>query len=296
MDKAICPHCKSEDVVKRGTFESQAHGKQQRYFCKSCNRKFIERTAFYRMRNTPDKITNAIDLFYRGVSTRQVQAHLGVFYPHNADHSNIYRWIVKYSKMISGFTDKLKLRVGREMQIDEVEYNRRKQADKKGIEKNWFIDTIDPDSRFMITSEFANSRGELGIKKVLYRARAKTGEQIKVITSDGYLLYPRVVKSIFGYHRFQRGELRHNVVNASRGEGFNIMIERMHNSIRQRTNPFRGFHGSVESAHAIMKGMEVYYNFIRKHLAINCCPYELATDLKLKEKNKWLELINLSYD
>lgn len=43
-----------------------------------------------------------------------------------------------------------------------------------------------------------------------------------------------------------------------------------------------------------MKGYEIYYNFITKHQTINCCPYELSTDLKLKENNKWLELIELS--
>lgn len=43
-----------------------------------------------------------------------------------------------------------------------------------------------------------------------------------------------------------------------------------------------------------MKGIEVYYNFITKHQAINCCPYELATNLKLKSNNKWIELIKLA--
>jgi hypothetical protein len=30
-----------------------------------------------------------------------------------------------------------------------------------------------------------------------------------------------------------------------------------------------GFHGSLESAKAIMKGMEIYYNFVRKHQGID---------------------------
>lgn len=35
--------------------------------------------------------------------------------------------------------------------------------------------------------------------------------------------------------------------------------------------------------------------FITKHQAINKCPYELALpNLKLKNPNKWLELIELS--
>ena len=73
---------------------------------------------------------------------------------------------------------------------------------------------------------------------------------------------------------------------------FNYKIERMHNSIRQLTQNFRGFHGSIYSANSIMKGYKVYYNFIRKHQGINCCPYELATNLILTSNNKWLELIN----
>ena len=46
------------------------------------------------------------------------------------------------------------------------------------------------------------------------------------------------------------------------------------------------------------KGTSEAYNFIRKHQAINCCPYELACP-ELKEKlnvpNKWLALIQLSH-
>jgi hypothetical protein len=56
----------------------------------------------------------------------------------------------------------------------------------------------------------------------------------------------------------------------------------------------RGFHGSISSANSILKGFEIYYNFINKHQSIKKCPYELATDLVLTQNNKWLELIQLS--
>ena len=39
---------------------------------------------------------------------------------------------------------------------------------------------------------------------------------------------------------------------------------------------------------------EIFYNFIRKHQAIGVCPYELATDIKLDNPNKWMGLIELS--
>jgi len=62
----------------------------------------------------------------------------------------------------------------------------------------------------------------------------------------------------------------------------------LHNTIRERTKIISGFHGRIESAYAIMKGLEINYNFNRKHMTLrNKTPAEL-------EKNKWLNSIKLS--
>jgi len=72
-NKIISQKCKSEKVKKRGLRQTQNRGKIQRYFCYNCKSSFVEETPFYRMRNTPQKITLCMDLFYRGISTRKVQ-------------------------------------------------------------------------------------------------------------------------------------------------------------------------------------------------------------------------------
>ena len=41
----------------------------------------------------------------------------------------------------------------------------------------------------------------------------------------------------------------------------------------------------MESAKAIIKSYEIFYNFCRKHQGINCYPYKLVTDLQFG-KNK----------
>ncbi|MDD5254310.1 MAG: DDE-type integrase/transposase/recombinase [Candidatus Nanoarchaeia archaeon] len=290
-----CPNCKSQSIRKDGKRKTENRGLIQRYKCKECGLRFVLDYGFYRMRNSPQKITCALDLFYRGVSTRKVQEHFQAFYPHNSSHKSIYKWIVKYSKKISQYTHNLKLNVGNELQIDEMEYHRRKSRNYKGVDKNWFIDVIDTKTRFMVSSNYVKSRSMNELKDVLKSAKKKTEQQVKIITTDGYMAYPQALRNSFGLHkRDAKTKITHHQVNASQGEGFNIMIERLHNNIRQRTKTFRGFHGSVESANAIMKGYEVYYNFITKHQALNKCPYELATDLKLNSENKWLELIGLS--
>lgn len=298
QNKIVCPKCNSHNVIKWCKRKTENRGLIQRYKCKDCNKCFTLDDGFFRMRNAPQKITCAVDLFYRGISTRKVQEHFQAFYPHNSSHKSIYKWIIKYAKKISKFTETLKLQVGKEIQTDEMEYHRRKQRNRKGIDKNWFVDVIDSKTRFMIASEYCKGREQKEIKNVLNRVKAKTENQIKICTTDGLVHYPKVVKSVWGYNnKLGRHNVFHNQVNASAGEGFNIMIERLHNNIRNRTKIFRGFHGSVASANSIMKGFEVYYNFITKHQAINCCPYELACP-ELKDKlnvpNKWLALIELA--
>jgi len=248
------------------------------------------------MRNHPKKITCALDLFYRGVSTRKVQEHFDAFFPHNCSNKTIYKWIIKYSKVISNYTNNLKLSIGAEVQIDEVEYHRRKTHKAKlGNEKNWFIDSICPKTKFLVASDYFKSRGMEEIKSVIKQIKIKTQVQVKVITSDGWRVYPTAIKRVYGYNnKLGKHNVYHNRVNASKGEGFNIPIERFHNNLRARTKTMRGFHGSIESANTILKGFEIYYNFITKHQTIHKCPYELATDLKLNSSNKWLELIELS--
>ncbi len=288
--KVSCPFCHSEKVVKRGKRQTQNRGLIQRYGCQDCNKRFVIDDGFFKMKNAPQKVTLCLDLFYRGVSTRKVQEHLQAFYPHNSSHKSIYKWIIKYSKMINSFTDNLKLKVGKELQVDEMEYKVKKQ-------KSWFIDCIDTETRFMVSSEFTKTREQKELKRVIKKAKDKTENQIKVCTTDGYTAYPDAVKKVFGYsNKTHRCNVFHNKVTQLKGEGFNHKVERMHSNIRARTKTFRSFHGTTETANAIMKGLEIYYNFIRKHEAIKCCPYELACP-ELKEQlglNKWLGLIQLS--
>ena len=289
-----CIKCGGE-VKKDGKRYTENRGAIQRYKCKACSHRFIEKDAFYRMRNHPNKITLCLDLFFRGISTRKIQEHLQAFYPHNSSHKTIYKWIIRYSEQISKFTDKIKVNTGAEIQVDEVEFHRRKSHKASlGVAKNWLIDSIDVKTRYAVAVDFVEHRSKENIKSVMKNIKRKS-DNVEVITTDGFMAYTKVVKKTFGYDKHTKSyKVKHNQVNASQGEGFNYPVERMHNNIRARTKVMRGFHGSVYSARTILKGMFVYYNFITKHQGINCTPASIATDLQLKADNKWLELINLS--
>ncbi len=128
VPKIKCLKCESNSIKKNGSRQTQNRGKIQRYQCKSCSYRFTKDNGFFRMRNHPKKITASIDLFFGGLSTRKVQAHLKAFFPHNCTNMTVYNWVIKYSKKISKFTDGLKLEVGCELQIDEQSHNRSRRT------------------------------------------------------------------------------------------------------------------------------------------------------------------------
>ncbi|MFA5019806.1 MAG: DDE-type integrase/transposase/recombinase [Candidatus Pacearchaeota archaeon] len=293
-----CPNCDSEEIIKRGFRYTDNRGKIQRFSCNYCHHRFVDNNSFYRMRNNDRKISLCLDLFYRGLSTREIQSHLQAFYPHNSSNVSIYKWIKKYILKIANYTDNLKINTGSYIEVDEMEYHRRKSHKKKlGVDKNWLINGIDVKTRFLISSSYFKYRSQNNIKEVLSKVKNKTGNQIKIVTTDGYTAYEKAVKRTFGYdNHLGKYNVKHNVVTQRKGEGFNIWVERLHNTIRQRTQNFRGLHGSVESAYALMKGIEIYYNFVKKHEALKGkTPSELAIpSLKFQTTNRWLELINLA--
>ena len=300
--KLSCSKCSSNNIKKDGKRKTENRGKIQRYRCNDCNFRFVIDDGFYRMRNNPNKITAGIDLYYKGVSLRKVQEHYQAFYPKNASHVSVYNWILRYSTIVSKLTDNIPIQCGNEMMSDEMEYHRRLHHQKgmKGVEQNWFVDTFDLRTRFMIIGEYMKSRINENLIKVMKKTKFKTGEQVKIVTTDGLQGYPFVLRKTFSlqspYHASSKtkSKIIHNVVIASE-RGFNHPIERLHNTIRERTKVMRGFHGCIESAYAIMKGLEINYNFNRKHMALdNKTPSEIAIPHLELGVNKWLDLIKLS--
>ena len=279
-----CRFCNSKNIIKRGKRKTENRGKVQRYYCKACKKRFTQNDGFYRMRNNPLKITCCLDMYFRGVSLRKIQDHLKAFYPHNSSHMSILRWIRKYSLMISKFTDNLEVDNSRAITFDEIEFN------TKG-KRSFFIDVMDMNSRYILSSGYYPKRGMQEVREVLRTAKKKSKNKTTRFETDGLKVYPRALRKEYNYNKRNK-DFIHKITTSS-DKSFNWKIERLHNSIRERFKVCRNF-GSLESARAIMKGYEIFYNFCRKHQGIKCYPYELAIpELKLGV-NKWLELIKLS--
>jgi len=100
-----CPKCKSNKfVVKYGKRHNQS-GAKQRYFCKKCESRFTPKDGFWKMRFSPEVITAALDLYYKGLSLRKIKDHL---YNIEVSHTSILRWVRRYAKLTRKYTMKIK--------------------------------------------------------------------------------------------------------------------------------------------------------------------------------------------
>jgi hypothetical protein len=74
-DVDCCKFCYSTEITKYGV----KNGKQV-YFCKSCNRRFVNNIDFENMKYNPKIIALTLDLYFKGVSLRKISHHLKQFY------------------------------------------------------------------------------------------------------------------------------------------------------------------------------------------------------------------------
>jgi transposase-like protein len=293
-----CPKCSGNEVTKRGLRITESREKIQKYFCKTCKHRFVLDTPYFRMRNKEQIITQTMDMYYSGMSFRKIADHLVRFFPKGVHYSTIYRWIIKYVPIMENFTESQGIKAGYMLQGDEVEYKRRASAKQKGVREEFFIDIIDTESRYIVASNYAKDRMTNTLNKVYRNAKRKTGNQVKVISTDGLVGYPRVIKKTFGYnpHATRNPKIIHQVIKSDSG-GFNYKVERFHNTLRERTKVMRGFHGCITSAQTLLKGFEIYYNWVRNHQSLDAStPSDIAVPtIQLENKNRWLELIQRGY-
>ena len=103
----VCKHCMGKAFHKEGYRKTQNRGKIQKYFCEDCKRYFTADLGFYRMRNSEDKITEAIDLYFSNLSSRKVRNHFRRHRPQNSSHVSILDWCRRYTLKVSKFVDTL---------------------------------------------------------------------------------------------------------------------------------------------------------------------------------------------
>jgi len=282
----VCKFCGSENVVKRG-YRNTQRGKVQRFFCKDCKRFFIVDEGFEKMKATPETVTVALDLYFKGISMRAIVDHLKQFYNVEVSHVAIYKWIRKYVKMLKAYADQLVPRVSGIWHSDEMTLNIRDLENHENL--RWAWNVIDNESRFWLASQITEKREIADARKVLAQASSISQTRPMAVVTDGLRAYQDAITKEFFTLKAPRTE--HVRIPNIRDRSNNNMVERLHGTIRQRNKVMRGL-DDEQTAQTMMDGLRIYYNFLRPHMALDGkTPAQEAKLVSDTEKVNWASLI-----
>ena len=280
-DHLNCVYCGSEHIIKNGTRKTKI-GNKTRMWCNHCKRTFTleSETGFERMQVTSKMVTVALDLYFKGTSLRKIVDHLDQFYERTVHFTTVFHWVQKYSEIISRYAETLQPQLGDIWHVDEMKIKTKRD------DWSWLWNVMDSQTRFLIANLVTKKR-EVADAQEIFKGARKIGKPELLIT-DGLQSYHKAFNKEFYTNDQSCAHVRADGLTARSN---NNKVERLHNTVRERTKVMRGLHND-KTASAFNDGFKAYYNFIRPHQALNGkTPAEVAgVDLDLGE-NRWLGLL-----
>jgi len=274
---SVCMFCGSEDIVKDGVRHNK-YGDLQKFYCRNCQKYFSYNVGFERMKHSPQAITTAMQLYFSGESLRNTMKSLRLLGV-EVSHQTVYNWIKKYIGLMERYLDKLKPEVSDTWRADEL------WMKFKGDMKYVFA-IMDDETRFWIAQEVAETKYKHDARTLFQLAKKVTGKKPETIITDGLKSYHQAYKKEFWtQHNPRTKHIRHIKL---RGDMNNNKMERLNGEIRQREKTMRGL---KRKGTPILKGYQIYHNYIREHEGLNGKTPAEACGITIEGKNKWKTLI-----
>ncbi|MBI4199861.1 MAG: IS6 family transposase [Chloroflexi bacterium] len=245
-------------MVKYGSYKGV-----QRYWCKTCRRKFADNDALPGRRVPPEQVGAAVSMFYKGLSYQDIRQQMGQQYGFSPSKSTVYEWVTLYSRL-----------AGRELSSDKPKVGDTWVADELVLkidgENVWVWDVMDADTRYFLASYVSPTRTLRDAQIVMGRAYRTAGKAPQVIVTDRLRSYIDGIERAFGAHT------KHVQSGGIRAEVNNNLSERLQGTIRERTKVMRGLQNR-ETAQAFLDGWVLDYNNFRPHESLgNKTPAEVA--------------------
>jgi len=279
-EKEKCPLCGKDDMVIRDGYSESRSGLQQRYYCKRCNKGFTPKTGFKGMHGQALAILLALDLYYRGLSLRQIAEHLQTVYGIVVSHTTIYGWIKRYVRIISEYLNHLGVKSSERWHADDTVVR------VKGKHMRlWGM--LDSETRLLIASHISSRRSAEEACKLLESGLRKSQSKPLELVTDGASEYAKAVDEVFG----NSDPIIHVQAGISTPLSNNRM-ERFFRTLKQRYKTMNSFCG-LENAETFMHGFQTFYNFVRGHRSLNGLTPAQAAGIT-GEKLNWVDIINLT--
>ena len=282
-----CPKCKSRNVVKNGNRKTKAGEVRQRFLCRDCGKRFV----FEPLRTTevkPQMVALTIDLYFKGLSLRDIEDTIYQFYGMKVDYSTISKWITHYTEKMNTYVKKQSIKkVSKKWKADE-------QMVKAGGKWFWSWNILDPETKYLLGSHLSKKRESKEATDTLKGVTKWTGVQPSEIVTDGAFAYGKAIKKAYPDWWRKESKVTHRRYKSITDRRMNNNdIERYHSTFREFDKVRRGFE-KQHTAQANVDAFRTYYNFIRTHTTLGTTPaQEAGIELNLG-RNKWLGLLEKS--
>jgi len=192
----------------------------------------------------------------------------------------VWKWIMKYSKLVSEFVETLRPQVSGIYKVDETAIK------CKGVQK-WFWEIVDEETRSTVASRLSGEKSSKEAIALFEKIMKIAKKKPLAICVDGLPAYLDAYNKIF---RTLRKETRPELIRkiGIRAVNSNNSVERLHGTPKDRTKITGGLKDE-ETVRTLLERWFVHYNFVRKHRSLNEKTPAQASGINIK--NDWHILI-----
>ena len=184
-DHINCKHCGSEAVSKYGTRSSI-----QRYWCKVCKRKFVDKDTLPKIRTPVKVFTSAVGMYCGAMPLDSIQRQIEQDYGLRMSEPGIY-WVVRFSRDSVIKAKEFRPKVGDTWIADET-------VIKSGGKNIWFWDIIDADTRYLLATYISETRTTKDAQALMEKATKAVGKVPKDVVTNRLRAYIDGIELTFG--------------------------------------------------------------------------------------------------
>ena len=279
-----CPSCGSPLIIGFGKRHNLS-GSVGRYLCKGCGTRFTHRPGALRLRHHSRTVALALDLYFRGLSLRNVSEHLRQAHGIAIAPATIYGWIARFTPKAARWMDSLGPRTGEQWSIDET-------VVKADGNPRWVWNVVDASTRFLLATHVTRLRRVRDARAVIRRAKQASPDLPLEVRTDGMGAYRKAVGEELWFRSGGEVVNPHVRVPSIRAKKSNNLVERLNGTEKDRVKVMRGMHGK-RGPKLLMEGLRVHYNMVRHHDELGSTP-AVAAGLPDPPDLRWQSIIDQS--
>jgi len=252
--KRFCKYCGSSNVSPKG-FRYNKDGPVRLYVCK-----------IGQVGDAKDALALiAADLYFKGLSIRDIKNHIWQVYGVDKPVATIYRWVTRIAKALKWAFEGTKFEVGDKWLADET-------VVKINGEAKYLWSIMDSETRMYIISLITSGRDAEAAKAAIESAIKNAGKLPKALVTDGLKSYSKALDLL--------GLQINNISNAGLTKSINNnAIERLHGTIKDWVKRKRDLKDGFKE---FIDAYRAYYNLLRPSMALG---------KKTNKREKWLTIL-----